>query len=85
MLFAETAPEVTNWLMVVMSLGASVISTALAGWTLYVKRLESKDAAAANAADIEERLKACEEDRAVLKGRIEHLEKMLGVPKPPVA
>lgn len=64
----------TTWLMVAMSLGASLIAALSGGWQLYLGYLERRDDKKLKLDVVNERLSDCETDRKELRERIEKLE-----------
>ena len=71
----------TSWIALAAVLGVGIVNAIASGWQLFVNHLDKKDERASKASVVEERLKACEEDRAELRERIEKLEERIGVLK----
>ena len=64
----------TTWIAMAASFGAAFLATISAGWQLYVGYLNQANERATKINAVEERLQACEDDRADLRKRVEALE-----------
>ena len=71
----------TSWIALAAVLGIGIINAIASGWQLFVNHLDKKSERQSAVESVEKRLKDCEDDRADLRKRIEHLENLLGVPK----